>query len=89
MRTSPTPPTVRELRYEQPPGRRQGGTDMRRFTTALADLKDRSRAGFKREWHSFILAVGVAVLVPVFAISVLALPPSVYLGIVSHALFRM
>ena len=49
---------------------------MRRMTVALGSLTDRGRNCFRREWHSVVLTVGVAVLVPAFAISVLALPPA-------------
>ena len=49
---------------------------MRRVTSALVGLTERGRMTMRREWHSAVLTVGVAVLVPVFAISVLALPPS-------------
>jgi hypothetical protein len=46
------------------------------MTGAFGPLKDRGRNCLRREWHSVVLTLGVAVLVPVFAISVLALPPA-------------
>ena len=46
-----------------------------RRTTSNGDLSTRGRT-FRREWYSIVLALGVAVLVPLFAISVLALPPT-------------
>ena len=49
---------------------------MRRNNGAPGGLTDRGQNLLRREWHSVVLTVGVAVLVPVFAISVLALPPS-------------
>src|SRR5688500_11646267 len=38
--------------------------DMRRMTSALASLTERGRTTLRREWHSAVLTVGVAALVP-------------------------
>lgn len=57
-----------------------------RRTAALADGLRPVARSLRREWHSALLAVGVGSLVPVFALSVLALPPAAVDGLASPVL---
>ena len=48
---------------------------MRRLRKRALKLVTEGRASLRREWHTLLLTGGVCALVPVFALSVLALPP--------------
>ncbi len=48
----------------------------------------RIAALLRREWHSLLLTSGVCLLVPLFALSVLALPPQAVEGLTGPLLGR-